>query len=94
MPHPATNGEIKRLETQLKANIFGKAKPGQSEERTLQLAFKSFDMDNSGEVNFFEFVRAMGRNKQRDLKFSPTASISLGARFSNRISHRLRHDCL
>lgn len=50
--------DIDTLEKILKKNIFQKS-VGTNEQRALKAAFKRFDLDNSGEVNFHEFTRAM-----------------------------------
>ena len=48
------------LERILMKNIYQKG-GGVSEEKTLQKAFKQFDVDGSGEVSFHEFGLAMER---------------------------------
>lgn len=53
-------GDIDVLERILKKAIYQKS-VGTNEERALKAAFKLFDIDNSGEVNFHEFTRAMER---------------------------------
>ena len=51
-------GDIDVLEQILRKNIFQKS-VGTNEVRALKETFKRFDQDNSGEVNFREFCRAM-----------------------------------
>eukprot|EP00322_Chrysochromulina_rotalis_P019186 CAMPEP_0115840642 /NCGR_PEP_ID=MMETSP0287-20121206/6877_1 /TAXON_ID=412157 /ORGANISM="Chrysochromulina rotalis, Strain UIO044" /LENGTH=402 /DNA_ID=CAMNT_0003294261 /DNA_START=20 /DNA_END=1228 /DNA_ORIENTATION=- len=53
-------GDIDVLEKILRQNVFQKS-AGTNEERALKAAFKAFDVDNSGEVDFHEFTRAMER---------------------------------
>ena len=50
---------VKSLEELLKSSIYSKTKKGNNEERTLKEAFKTFDLDNSGEVSYDE-VRGDG----------------------------------
>ena len=51
-------GDIDVLEQILRKSIFQKS-VGTNEVRALKETFKRFDQDNSGEVNFREFCRAM-----------------------------------
>ena len=53
--------EIDTLEKILRKSIYQKAKKGASESRTVEEAFKQFDIDRSGKVSFVEFRKAMER---------------------------------
>lgn len=55
-----SEADMNVLESILKKNIYQKSQ-GVNEERTLKAAFKQFDADGSGEVEFREFTMAMER---------------------------------
>ena len=52
---------VDELEKLLKRGIYSKCRDGMTEQKTLKVAFKLFDRDNSGLISFDEFERAMER---------------------------------